>query len=135
MIVVAMLVSAETALGHESSSAPPPKKDDGATMPRIVETKKGLMVVDPKGMTLYYDERDDGTRRSACDIKCAAKWIPLAAPDNAQASGDFTVVTRSDGTRMWAYRYRPLYMSRDDQAPGEAHGVDLELFWHVARPE
>jgi predicted lipoprotein with Yx(FWY)xxD motif len=33
---------------------------------------------------------------------------------------------------MWAYRYRPLYTSQSDQAPGDVYGFDPH--WHVARP-
>ena len=133
-IITAMLVSAHSALAHESSAPAAPPKDDGATMPRVAQTRNGLMLVDAKGMTLYYFDRDDSGDKSTCDGKCTERWIPLAAPGNAQAKGDFTVITRNDGTKMWAYRYRPLYTSHDDHAPGETHGVDLETLWHVARP-
>jgi len=134
LIVAAMLASTELAIGHESSSPPPPKEDN-TSMPQVVQTKSGLVLVDPKGMTLYYFDRDTTGNSSTCDGKCAEKFAPLAAPGNARASGDFTLITRNDGSKMWAYRYRPLYLFHDDQAPGETHGTDLELLWHVARPE
>jgi predicted lipoprotein with Yx(FWY)xxD motif len=36
---------------------------------------------------------------------------------------------------MWANRYRPLYSSRADKAPGDANGADdPSNLWHVARP-
>jgi predicted lipoprotein with Yx(FWY)xxD motif len=135
LIVAAMLVSTELAIAHESSSPPPPPKEDNTTMPKVAQTKKGLVLVDPQGMTLYYFDRDTTGDRSTCDGKCTEKFTPLAAPNNARASGDFTLITRSDGSRMWAYRYRPLYLFHEDHAPGETHGTDLELLWHVARPE
>ena len=135
MIVAALLASTGMAIAHESSSPPPPPKEDNTTMPRVAQTKRGLVLVDPKGMTLYYFDRDTSGDRSTCDGKCTEKWSPLTAPDNARASGDFTLITRSDGSRMWAYRYRPLYRFNEDHAPGETHGTDLELLWHVARPQ
>jgi predicted lipoprotein with Yx(FWY)xxD motif len=135
MIVAAMLISIEMAIGHESSSPPPAPKDDNATMPQVVQSKKGLVLVDPRGMTLYYFDRDTTGNRSTCEGKCREKFAPLAAPNHAKASGDFTLITRSDGSKMWAYRYRPLYTFHADQAPGETHGTDLELLWHVAHPE
>jgi predicted lipoprotein with Yx(FWY)xxD motif len=135
MIAAAMLVSTEMAIGHESSSPPPVPKEDDTTMPQVAQSRKGLVLVDPKGMTLYYFDRDTTGDRSTCEGKCSEKFAPLAAPNNAKANGDFTLITRSDGTKMWAYRYRPLYKFHDDQAPGETHGTDLELLWHVARPE
>ena len=135
MIAAAMLVSTEMAIGHESSSPPPAPKEDNTTMPQVAQSRKGLVLVDPKGMTLYYFDRDATGDRSTCEAKCSEKFAPLAAPNNAKANGDFTLITRNDGTKMWAYRYRPLYKFHDDQAPGETHGTDLELLWHVARPE
>jgi predicted lipoprotein with Yx(FWY)xxD motif len=50
------------------------------------------------------------------------------------ASGDYTVITRNDGKKMWAYRYRPLYTSQKDAAPGDVNGDDPTQLWHVARP-
>jgi predicted lipoprotein with Yx(FWY)xxD motif len=134
MIVAAMLVSAESALanGHESSSsAPPPPKQEGPPA-RAVVTKQGPMLVDLNGMTLYYFERDTSGNKSNCNGKCAEAWMPLAAAANATASGDFTVIIRTDGSKMWAYRYRPLYTSQADKAAGDVNGVDPA--WHIARP-
>jgi predicted lipoprotein with Yx(FWY)xxD motif len=56
------------------------------------------------------------------------------ATGDAQAMGDFTLITRNDGSKMWAYRYRPLYTSQQDKAPGETNGTDALKQWHVARP-
>jgi predicted lipoprotein with Yx(FWY)xxD motif len=134
MIVAAMLVSAESALanGHESSSsAPPPPKQEGPPA-RAVVTKQGPMLVDLNGMTLYYFERDTSGNKSNCNGKCAEAWMPLAAAANATASGDFTVIIRIDGSKMWAYRYRPLYTSQADKAAGDVNNVDPA--WHIARP-
>ena len=92
------------------------------------------MLVDPSGMTLYYFDRDDSGNKSNCDAKCAERWVPLAAAAGAQATGDFTIVTRNDGGKMWAYRFRPLYTSQTDKAPGDANGAVTSMQWHIARP-
>jgi predicted lipoprotein with Yx(FWY)xxD motif len=134
MIAAALLVSAESALanGHgSSSSAPPPPKQEGPPA-RAVITQKGPMLVDLNGMTLYYFERDTSGNKSNCNGKCAEAWIPLAAPAYATASGDFTVIIRTDGSKMWAYRYRPLYTSQADKSAGDINGDDPA--WHIARP-
>jgi len=44
------------------------------------------------------------------------------------------VITRNDGKKMWAYRYRPLYTSQKDAAPGDTNGDDPSQLWHIARP-
>lgn len=137
ILAAAMLLFAEQALanGHGSDAPPPPKPEATTAPARIVNTKKGLALVDLKGMTLYYYERDTSGNKSACDGKCIESWTPLAASKDAQAVGDFTVITRTDGSRMWAYRYRPLYTSPADKAPGDANGNAATLLWRVARPE
>jgi predicted lipoprotein with Yx(FWY)xxD motif len=134
MIAAAMLVSAEGALanGHgSSSSAPPPPKQEGPPA-RVAVTKKGPMLVDLNGMTLYYFERDTSGNKSNCNGKCAEAWIPLAAAANATASGDFTVIIRTDGSKMWAYRYRALYTSQADKVAGDIN--DNDPAWHIVRP-
>jgi predicted lipoprotein with Yx(FWY)xxD motif len=137
LISVAVFVLTDKALAHGSESSAPPAQPqaDAAPFPvRVSATKKGRLLVDPKGMTLYYFDRDDSGNKSNCDGKCAEKWLPLAADKAAQASGDFTVIVRNDGSRMWAYRYRPLYTSNDDKAPGDTNGLDAQNLWHIARP-
>lgn len=61
--------------------------------------------------------------------------MPLPATADAKAIGDFTVISRNDGSRMWAYRYRPLYTSSADKAPGDANGNATTLQWRIARPD
>lgn len=138
MIAAVLLISAPQvfAHGHESSSAPPPtaKEERPAVPIQVIRTKKGPLLVDPKGMTLYYFDRDDSGKSSNCNEKCTESWRPLSAAADAKASGDFTVITRKDGSRMWAYRYRPLYTSETDRAPGDMNGFDPSNLWHVARP-
>jgi predicted lipoprotein with Yx(FWY)xxD motif len=134
-IAVAIFAGEAFAHGHESSAPPPPPKQGAPAVPvTLSNTRKGAVFADSKGMTLYYFDRDDSGNKSNCDGKCAEKWIPLAADKNAQPSGDFTVIVRSDGSRMWAYRYRPLYTSNEDKAPGDTNGFDSQNLWHIARP-
>ena len=137
MTVAAMLLAAVAvpASGHESSEPPPPPKPEKPAVPiKFFTTKRGTVLADSRGMTLYYFDRDDSGNKSNCDGKCTEKWIPLAASDDAKALGDFTVIIRCDHSKMWAYRYRPLYTSREDEAPGDTNGFDPENLWHIARP-
>ncbi|MCK1286279.1 hypothetical protein IVB41_20365 [Bradyrhizobium sp. 44] len=132
----AIALSAAPALanGHGGGDAPPPPKP--ATSPaKVILTKQGPTLVDLNGMTLYYYERDTTGKTSNCNGKCVESWIPLSATADAKAIGDFTVINRNDGSKMWAYRYRPLYTSPADKAPGEANGNATTLQWRIARPE
>ena len=135
IIAAVLMLPASQVFAHESESAPPPPKKGPQSAPvQVVTTDQGSRLTDPKGMTLYYFDRDDSGNKSNCDGKCTERWVPLAAPVNAQATGDFTVIIRNDGSKMWAYRYRPLYTSQADKAPGEANGAITSAQWHVARP-
>jgi predicted lipoprotein with Yx(FWY)xxD motif len=134
VIAAALLLSAGEALAHGEEPAPPPKKETPLFPVKIVQTQKGRIFVDLQGMTLYYFDRDTTGQTSTCEGKCAERWTPLAASADAEAKGDFTMITRSDGSKMWAYRYRPLYTSQSDKAPGDINGFDASNLWHVARP-
>src|SRR6201987_925043 len=135
VIAVALMLSAGEAFAHgDEAPPPPPKKGPSVSPAQIAQTNRGTVLADPKGMTLYYFDRDDSGNKSNCDGKCTEKWVPLTADKTAQASGDFTVIVRTDGSKMWAYRYRPLYTSGDDKAPGDTNGFDPQNLWHIARP-
>ena len=135
LLVAALLLSAGEVFAHGSESAPPPPKKGPPISPaQIAQTDRGRVLADPKGMTLYYFDRDDSGNKSNCNGKCNERWIPFAAPADADATGDFTPIVRDDGSKMWAYRYRPLYLSRQDKAPGDVNGCDTSNLWHIARP-
>ena len=56
------------------------------------------------------------TNPSCVDEACTKKWPPFLAPATAKASGDWTLVTRPDGAKQWAFRGKPLYTNADDSA-------------------
>src|SRR6516162_2217768 len=64
---------------------------------KTADTSKGKTLVDAKGMTRYTFDKDSGGK-SACSGQCAANWLPLKAEAGAKASGDWTLVTRDDGS-------------------------------------
>jgi predicted lipoprotein with Yx(FWY)xxD motif len=133
-LAVALLLPASAAMAHGDEPAAAPKKETPLFPAQVTHTSKGAILTDPSGMTLYTFDRDTAGNKSTCEGKCIERWRPLAAPNDAQAKGDFTVITRSDGSKMWAYRYRPLYTSEYDKAPGDTNGFDGANLWHIARP-
>jgi predicted lipoprotein with Yx(FWY)xxD motif len=84
------------------------------------------------GMTLYVFDKDAGGK-SACNGPCAANWPPLAATGDAKDMGDWTVVTRDDGSKQWAYKGKPLYAWAKDTKPGDKTGDGLNNVWHAAK--
>ena len=92
------------------------------------------VLVNPAGMTLYVWDKDQaGSGKSACNDKCAVNWPPFTAAADAKASGDYTIVTRDDGTKQWAYKGRPLYLWIKDKAPGDTTGDKVGGTWHVVK--
>jgi len=89
-------------------------------------------LTDAKGMTLYTFDRDAGGK-SACNGPCATNWPPLAATGDAKASGDWTIVTRDDGSKQYAYKGKPLYTWSKDAKPGDKTGDGMNNVWHTAK--
>jgi predicted lipoprotein with Yx(FWY)xxD motif len=86
------------------------------------------------GMTLYTFDRDTtGTGKSVCNGPCATNWPPLAATDGS-LSGDYSVITRDDGSKQVAYKGKPLYYWVKDTKPGDKTGDGFNNVWRVAKP-
>ncbi len=97
------------------------------------KTAMGPVLTDAKGMTLYVFDKDTAGK-SACNGPCATNWPPLMAPASAKPMGKYTVVTRDDGFRQWAYDGKPLYTWAKDTKPGDTTGDGVNNVWHVAKP-
>lgn len=101
---------------------------------KTADTPKGKALVDAKGMTLYVFDKD-AAGKSNCNGPCAQNWPPLAVSADAKASGDWSIVTRDDGGKMWAYKGKPLYTWKNDKAPGDTTGDGFgNGVWHIAAP-
>jgi predicted lipoprotein with Yx(FWY)xxD motif len=92
-----------------------------ATPPGVTE-KEGAWIA-PDGKPLYTFVRDTTPGKSACNGQCATNWPALTAAADAKDDGDWTVVTRDDGAKMWAYKGKPLYTFARDTAGQPATGV------------
>ena len=91
--------------------------------------------VNGAGMTLYTFDRDAaGSGKSVCNGPCATNWPPLVAAAGAAGAGDWSVVTRDDGTRQWAFKGKPVYTWVRDQKPGDRTGDGFNNAWRLARP-
>jgi len=93
---------------------------------------EGGTLVSSAGMTLYMFDKDPaGSGKSVCSGPCAVNWPPLRAADADQASGDWSIVVRDDGSKQWAYRGKPLYLWSKDQKPGDKTGDGVNKVWHI----
>jgi predicted lipoprotein with Yx(FWY)xxD motif len=98
------------------------------------DSAKGKTLVDAKGMTLYILDRDTTANKSTCNAQCAINWPPLKAAADAKDNGAYTVITRDDGGKQWAYKGKPLYFWKDDKKAGDADGDGRNNVWHIAAP-
>ena len=97
---------------------------------------QGGVMVNSAGMTLYTFDKDVQGQASNCydegDSKCATNWPPMLADAGATPEGDFTLIDRKDGTKIWAYDGWPLYRWIKDTKPGDTTGDGVGGVWHTA---
>jgi predicted lipoprotein with Yx(FWY)xxD motif len=104
-----------------SVGAPPTKFVDG-------------VMTNNAGMTLYtFDKDAAGSGKSTCNGPCATNWPPLLAAADAKATGDYTIITRDDGAKQWAYKGKPLYLWIKDAKPGDRTGDGFNNAWRLVR--
>jgi predicted lipoprotein with Yx(FWY)xxD motif len=121
LLVVAVSMAAVTV----ANAAPPVKAGT---------TAKGPALTDTKGMSLYTFDKDSGGK-SACNGPCATNWPVVKAEASDQPSGDYTIISRDDGSKQWAYKGKPLYTFAKDQKAGDTTGDGFANgAWHLAQP-
>jgi predicted lipoprotein with Yx(FWY)xxD motif len=97
------------------------------------EPRNGVLAT-PSGATVYtFDKDTANSGKSACNGPCAQLWPPVAAQASDAAGGDWTVVTRDDGSKQWAYKGWPLYTFSKDAKPGDTSGDKFKDVWHVIK--
>ena len=110
-----------------SSSVP-----DGIDV-RMVPQAQGLALTNFNGLTLYAYDGDANHDNQVCAASgCSMQWLPVVAPALADDVGDFSIVTRTDGTRQWAFKKKPLYRYKNDKMPGDVKGLGVDKKWSVA---
>jgi predicted lipoprotein with Yx(FWY)xxD motif len=101
----------------------------------IIETKTdatvGQYLADGNGKTLY-TYGGDTAGVSNCSGACIANWPVYAAAQTTSLPANVSVITRSDGSKQYAYKNLPLYYFTADQT-GQVTGDNVENF-HVAKP-
>jgi predicted lipoprotein with Yx(FWY)xxD motif len=96
----------------------------------------GGVLVNSAGMTLYtFDKDPAGSGKSVCIAQCAAIWPPLKTTAEDKPGGEYTLITRDDGSKQWAHKGKPLYLWIKDQKPGDKTGDGFGKVWHVVQEE
>lgn len=106
------------------------------TAPDMPTRNSAGMLIGPNGNTVYTFAKDSANAgTSACYEQCAKNWPPLTAATTAKAMGDYSIITRTDGTRQWAFKGQPLYYFAKDGKPGDKMGDGVfNGAWKVVTP-
>ncbi|MGG3506396.1 hypothetical protein ABES58_13030 [Paenibacillus lautus] len=102
------------------------------------DAKLGTYFADKTGRTLYFFTKD-AENTNACQGKCIENW-PLFYSEDLQIpaelnAADFSVLTRTNGTKQLTYKGWPLYYFAKDMAGGDIKGEAFEGVWFVAKPD
>jgi predicted lipoprotein with Yx(FWY)xxD motif len=112
-----------------------------------VAAESGSIFTSVDGLSLYTFDNDqagtsncngvDGDAAGSTEdaSSCAGTWPPVLVDTGAVAEGNFTFVTRADGTQQWAYNDIPLYTFGADNVQGDVNGDGIGGVWHLARPK
>ncbi len=124
---------------NKSYSTPVTTTKSAKTTPRtasIIEIKTaphiGQYLANNLGQPLYtYGADSNGV--SNCTGSCLSSW-PIYAPTSSAASlpAHITIISRSDGSKQYAYKGMPLYTFTGD-TNGQVTGDGVANF-HVAKP-
>ena len=96
----------------------------------VIQTATGRMITTDTRLSVYSWDKD-GPDKSNCDAACVQVWLPVVAPESAQARGEWSVIERSPGVKQWAFRKKPLYTYLLDPEghPASLQGSDVPG-WH-----
>jgi len=94
---------------------------------------KGSYLTDFQGMTLYISDQDK-KGVSNCTGSCAQTWRPYTSGATAQTQfpANISLITRSDGSKQFAYKGMPLYYFSGDTQSGQTSGDGVNGF-HLAK--
>ncbi len=87
---------------------------------------------DAQGKTLYTFDKDTEAGKSACSGDCLTAWPAATAPGDFKPVGDWSVITREDGSKQWVFKGKPLYTFARDRTVGDGKGDGVAQVWHLA---
>ncbi|UUL77044.1 hypothetical protein NG819_05330 [Pseudarthrobacter sp. Fe7] len=128
--------------GHHPQA--PPRASASSSPASSVDLKTasssaGNIVVDAKGMSLYFftkDTKDSGS--SACTGSCAVQWPPLTTASGAPAAqgvtGKLGTITTPDGKKQVTLNGMPLYYFAKDTKAGDVLGQGVGGVWYLSDP-
>jgi predicted lipoprotein with Yx(FWY)xxD motif len=130
-----------TAESPTSASAPASSPVPAGTAElKTAESAAGRIVVDAKGMSVYFftkDVKDSGT--SACTGQCIAAWPPVLtdseAPKVDGVTGTVGTIPTPQGKKQVTVNGLPVYYYVKDKAAGDITGQGVNDVWYLVSPE
>ena len=124
-----------------ATSASASATSDSATVDlKTASSSKGNIVVDGKGMSVYYftkDVKDSG--KSNCLGDCLVKWPPVIAatgtPKVEGVTGTVGTIDTPDGKKQVTVNGMPVYLWQKDKAPGDITGQGVGNVWYLVGPD
>lgn len=139
---------AGSAYGSTSSSYGSPNGSENAGNPNgtgdgsitTASTSLGTIIVDGKGLTAYYYDKDTpDTGTSACTGGCAAAWPAVEAgsmkPNVVGVTGKVGTITGVDGKPQITIDGRPIYTYAEDTKPGDVTGQGVGDVWYAVNAD
>lgn len=126
-VFIACLFAASSAQALNADTAVP------VDISMVQEDKGRISFQNTYAQPFYYWDKD-APNKSNCNDHCAEVWVPVYPTDRNPANlGDFTLVTRNDGNKQWAYKGKPLYtFGYGEQPPPTAKETMNQ--WHIIKP-
>jgi len=131
--------AAGTSGSSAASSAAASSTASAAVDLKTASSSAGSIVVDAKGMSLYFftkDTKDSGT--SACTGSCLVQWPPLTTASGSPAAegvtGKLGTISTPDGKKQVTLNGMPLYYFAKDAKPGDILGQGVGGVWYLSDP-
>ncbi|NUT70295.1 hypothetical protein [Pseudarthrobacter sp. C4D7] len=148
-LAILALAAALTGCGSSAGTAPAapspsitstaPSQASSAVDLRTASSAAGSIVVDGKGMSLYFFTKDTkGSGSSACTGSCLVQWPPLTtasgSPTAEGVTGTLGTLTTPDGRKQVTLNGMPLYYFAKDTKPGDVLGQGVGGVWYLSDP-
>ena len=111
----------------------------GAAELKTASSGAGQIVVDAKGMSVYFftkDVKDSGT--SACTGACIAAWPPVLTESDSPAvdgvTGTVGTIATPEGKKQVTTNGLPVYYYIQDKAAGDITGQGVNGVWYLVSP-
>lgn len=127
--------SAPVAQTTDTSASPSAASGSDNIYMTKTDATKGKYMTDFAGMTLYtFDKDSKGV--STCYNGCAKAWPAYSSGATAQGTfpANITVITRTDGSKQFAWNGMPLYYYATDSKAGDINGDGVGGVWHIVKP-